>query len=344
MDQIHPILLNFQHNEQEAYPVIRKAQSYGVAQRGIALLTILVMVALATILAATIAKRQTNTSENTGYLMRQDQSLLYAKSAEAFFSELLIQDSDNGSSIDHLQENWAKPMPPFPVEDGSVSGRLMDESGKFNLNNLVKADGSQVDDSARRWFEKLLQRVGLPAELSQAVIDWQDVDDETTEAMGAESNYYQGLDPAYLAPNTKFHSVEELKLVRGFEGKNYDLIKPYVTALPEQTKVNMNTAPALLLASIDPKVDVKSVEQELKTKQANLTYFNNVDDLWKLNAFSGIDEQNKTDAAALLDSKSNYFTAQIEVVLSERKRQFTSALVRKDKQVFVYSRSLSPFY
>ena len=312
------------------------------SQRGIALLTILVMVALATILAATIAKRQTNTSENTGYLMRQDQSLLYAKSAEAFFSELLIQDSDNGGNIDHLQENWAKPMPAFPVEDGFISGRLLDESGKFNLNNLLKADGS-VDDSARRWFEKLLQRVGLPAELSQAVIDWQDADDETTGAMGAESNYYQGLDPSYLASNTRFHQVEELKLVRGFEGKNYDLIAPYVTALPEATKINMNTAAPLLLASIDPKLDVKTLEQELKAKQAELTYFNSLEDLWKLNAFSGIEPQNKTDAAAWLDSKSNYFTAQIEVVLSERKRQFTSAIMRKDKQVTVYSRSLAPF-
>lgn len=197
-------------------------------------------------------------------------------------------------------------MPPFPVEDGSVSGRLIDESGKFNLNNLVKVDGNQVNESARRWFEKLLQRVGLPAELSQAVIDWQDSNDEAMGAMGAESNYYQGLDPAYLTPNTKFHSVEELKLVRGFEGKNFDLIRPYVTALPEQTKVNMNTAPALLLASIDPKVDVKAVEQELKTKQTNLTYFNNIDDLWKLNAFSGIEEQSKNDAATFLDSKSNF--------------------------------------
>ena len=312
------------------------------SQRGIALLTILVMVALATILAATIAKRQTNTAENTGYLMRQDQSLLYAKSAEAFFSELLIQDSDNGSSIDHLQENWAKPMPAFPVEDGFISGRLLDESGKFNLNNLLKADGS-VDDSARRWFEKLLQRVWLPAELSQAVIDWQDADDETTGAMGAESNYYQGLDPSYLASNTRFHQVEELKLVRGFEGKNYDLIAPYVTALPEATKINMNTAAPLLLASIDPKLDLKTLEQELKAKQAELAYFNSVEDLWKLNAFSGIEPQNKTDAAAWLDSKSNYFTAQIEVVLSERKRQFSSAMMRKDKQVTVYSRSLAPF-
>lgn len=300
------------------------------------------MVALATILAATIAKRQSNTAENTGYLMRQDQSLLYAKSAEAFFSELLIQDSDNGSSIDHLQENWAKPMPPFSVEDGAVSGRLLDESGKFNLNNLVKSDG-KVDEAAKRWFEKLLQRVGLPAELSQAVIDWQDSDDETTGAMGAESNYYQGLNPPYLASNTMFHSVDELKLVKGFEGKNYDLIKPYVTALPEQTKVNMNTASALLLASIDPRVDVNALDQELKAKLSNLTYFNNVDDLWKLNAFSGVEDQTKNDVAGLLDSKSNYFAAQIEVVLSERKRQFTSSMVRKDRQVTVYSRSLAPF-
>lgn len=312
------------------------------SQHGVALLTILVMVALATILAATIAKRQSNTAENTGYLMRQDQSLLYAKSAEAFFSELLIQDSDNGSSIDHLQENWAKPMPPFSVEDGAVSGRLLDESGKFNLNNLVKSDG-KVDEAAKRWFEKLLQRVGLPAELSQAVIDWQDSDDETTGAMGAESNYYQGLNPPYLASNTMFHSVDELKLVKGFEGKNYDLIKPYVTALPEQTKVNMNTASALLLASIDPRVDVNALDQELKAKLSNLTYFNNVDDLWKLNAFSGVEDQTKNDFAGLLDSKSNYFTAQIEVVLSERKRQFTSSMVRKDRQVTVYSRSLAPF-
>lgn len=312
------------------------------SQHGVALLTILVMVALATILAATIAKRQSNTAENTGYLMRQDQSLLYAKSAEAFFSELLIQDSDNGSSIDHLQENWAKPMPPFPVEDGAVSGRLLDESGKFNLNNLVKSDG-KVDEAAKRWFEKLLHRVGLPAELSQAVIDWQDSDDETTGAMGAESNYYQGLNPAYLASNTMFHNVDELKLVKGFEGKNYDLIKPYVTALPEQTKVNMNTASALLLASIDPRVDVNALDQELKAKHSNLTYFNNVDDLWKLNAFSGVEDQTKNDVAGLLDSKSNYFTAQIEVVLSERKRQFTSSMVRKDRQVTVYSRSLAPF-
>ncbi|MCU4349961.1 type II secretion system minor pseudopilin GspK [Acinetobacter ursingii] len=313
-------------------------------QQGIALITILVMVALATILAATIAKKQSNTAENTAYLIRQDQSLLYAKSAEAFFSELLVQDAQDSAQVDHLGETWAKPMPAFPVEDGYISGELQDESGKFNLNNLVKADGTP-DENVQKWFEKLLVRVGLPAELSQAVIDWQDPDDQPTGAMGAESSYYQGLQPPYLAPNTQFHSIEELKRVRGFEGKNFDLIKPYISALPttQSTKININTAPALVLASIDEKLDQHAIEEQLKAKFAKMEYFNSANDLWSLDAFKNIDPDNKQRVMSLLDVKSNYFQAHIEVMLSERKRQFSSSLMRKDKHVFVYSRSLAPF-
>ncbi|MCU4304901.1 type II secretion system minor pseudopilin GspK [Acinetobacter ursingii] len=313
-------------------------------QQGIALITILVMVALATILAATIAKKQSNTAENTAYLIRQDQSLLYAKSAEAFFSELLVQDAQDSAQVDHLGETWAKPMPTFPVEDGYISGELQDESGKFNLNNLVKADGTP-DENVQKWFEKLLVRVGLPAELSQAVIDWQDPDDQPTGAMGAESSYYQGLQPPYLAPNTQFHNIEELKRVRGFEGKNFDLIKPYISALPttQSTKININTTPALVLASIDEKLDQHAIDDQLKAKFAKMEYFNSVNDLWSLDAFKNIDPDNKQRVMSLLDVKSNYFQAYIEVMLSERKRQFSSSLMRKDKQVFVYSRSLAPF-
>ena len=313
-------------------------------QQGIALITILVMVALATILAATIAKKQSNTAENTAYLIRQDQSLLYAKSAEAFFSELLVQDAQDSAQVDHLGETWAKPMPAFPVEDGYISGELQDESGKFNLNNLVKADGTP-DENVQKWFEKLLVRVGLPAELSQAVIDWQDPDDQPNGAMGAESSYYQGLQPPYLAPNTQFHSIEELKRLRGFEGKNFDLIKPYISALPttQSTKININTAPALVLASIDEKLDQHAIDDQLKAKFAKMEYFNSVNDLWSLDAFKNIDPDNKQRVMSLLDVKSNYFQAHIEVMLSERKRQFSSSLMRKDKKVFVYSRSLAPF-
>ncbi|MCY1161143.1 putative type II secretion system protein K [compost metagenome] len=312
-------------------------------QQGIALITILVMVALATILAATIAKRQANTAENTAYLMRQNQSLLYAKSAEAFFSELLVDDANNAGAVDHLQENWAKPMPAFPVEDGFVSGTLQDESGKFNLNSLVNDEGVP-NPQAKLWFEKLLLRVGLPEKLSEAVIDWQDADDEISGTMGAENSYYQGLPQGYLAANSKFHNVEELKLVRGFEDQKYLQIVDYVSALPaSDSKVNVNTAPAMLLASLDPKLDINAVEQALKKHQANLEHFSNINDLWATEPFKQVNPDVQSQVNALLGVQSNYFKAKIEVLLSERKRQFSSDLVRKDKTVYVVYRSMAPF-
>lgn len=312
-------------------------------QQGIALITILVMVALATILAATIAKRQANTAENTAYLMRQNQSLLYAKSAEAFFSELLVDDANNAGAVDHLQENWAKPMPTFPVEDGFVSGTLQDESGKFNLNSLVNDEGVP-NPQAKLWFEKLLLRVGLPEKLSEAVIDWQDADDEISGTMGAENSYYQGLPQGYLAANSKFHNVEELKLVRGFEDQKYLQIVDYVSALPaSDSKVNVNTAPAMLLASLDPKLDINAVEQALQKRQANLEHFSNINDLWATEPFKQVNSDVQSQVNALLGVQSNYFKAKIEVLLSERKRQFSSDLVRKDKTVYVVYRSMAPF-
>ena len=312
-------------------------------QQGIALITILVMVALATILAATIAKRQANTAENTAYLMRQNQSLLYAKSAEAFFSELLVDDANNVGAVDHLQENWAKPMPAFPVEDGFVSGTLQDESGKFNLNSLVNDEGVP-NPQAKLWFEKLLLRVGLPEKLSEAVIDWQDADDEISGTMGAENSYYQGLPQGYLAANSKFHNVEELKLVRGFEDQKYLQIVDYVSALPaSDSKVNVNTAPAMLLASLDPKLDINAVEQALQKRQVNLEHFSNINDLWATEPFKQVNPDVQSQVNALLGVQSNYFKAKIEVLLSERKRQFSSDLVRKDKTVYVVYRSMAPF-
>lgn len=315
---------------------------YKQHQRGIALLTILVMVALATILAATIAKRQAYTAESTGYLMRQNQSLLYAKSAEAFFMELLQLDADNAGNVDHLQETWALPMPAFPVENGTISGVLYDESGKFNLNNLVQKDG-KPNEAAKLWFERLLVRVGLPAELSQAVIDWQDPDNEVLGAMGAESAYYQGLNPPYATPNHIFHHIAELKQVRGFEGQKYDLIAPYISALPEASKLNINTALPLVLTSLDAKLDVLVVESALQQKKQNLEHFQQVADLWALAPFQQVEAQQQTVLNELLDVKSAYFKAEISVMLDGRKRQLSSWMWRKDRKVVVYYRDLVPF-
>lgn len=312
-------------------------------QNGIALITVLVMVALATIIAATIAKRQQHTLESTAYLIRQNQSMHYAEAAEAFYSALLLADRESSADADFLQESWAQPMPAFPVDDGIVTGKLEDESGKFNLNSLLKADGTP-NVAMQKMFEQLLVRVGLPATLSQAVIDWQDPDDLSIGPMGAESQYYQGVVKPYLAANRPFESVAELRLVRGFDAKNYVLIAPYLSALPDiNTKININTASALLLASLDPKLEVNTVDANLAEQQVKQVHFKKVSELLSLSAFSQLDDAAKILANQVFDVKSSYFKAHIEVILNNRKRQLTSHLMRSDKRVDVYSRSLAPF-
>ena len=101
-------------------------------QQGIALITILVMVALATILAATIAQRQAATAESTAYLMRQNQSSHVCQECRGLFFlncwSMMLKMLQRSIIC---RKTWAQPMPAFPVDDGYVSGIVQDESGKF---------------------------------------------------------------------------------------------------------------------------------------------------------------------------------------------------------------------
>lgn len=309
-------------------------------QHGVALITVLIMVALASILVAAMIKHQAATTENTAYLVRKNQALLYAKSAEAFFIELLKDDANNAENVDHLHEVWAKPMPAFPIDGGYIQGQLYDQSGKFNLNCLLDEKG-QVNKEAKQWFEKLLVRVGLPAQLSEAVIDWQDADDLTIGSMGAEISYYNGLNPSYQPANRLFHDVNELKRVRGFEGLNFQRIAPYIAAFNHhETQVNINTASAFLLASLYEQLDESQIQNALNKQNQQFSHFKNVDELWQLEVFQQIPNDVKVSMGKLLGVKSDYFQAKIEVVLEDRQRFLTSDFIRKDKRVYVQKRSL----
>mgnify|MGYP003556788598 CR=1 FL=1 len=313
------------------------------AQRGIALITILMMVALATILAATIAKQQRATAQGTASLIHQNQALLYAKSAEAFFSELLINDANNASQIDHLQETWAQPMPPFPIEGGVVIGRLQDQNSQFNLNSLVQSDGKTVNVAAQAWFERILARVDAPIELTQAVIDWQDQDDELSGSMGAESSYYQSLGQGYLAANREFHDISTMTQLRGVENMLYQQLKPYLAAYSREQKVNVNTASAWLLASIDPKLKLTDIENLLTQRRGQLQHWQDLNEFWQTPPFDQVDASIRSQMNGLLGVQSNSFSTQVEIEFSGYKRYMQSQLKRDGAKIEVVSRSLAPF-
>jgi len=309
-------------------------------QRGVALLTILLMVVTATILAVGLLTRQDRMMRETSILLRQDQSLQYALAGENLFGALLAASAQDNPNVDSAKSIWAKPIPPYPVEDGAVMGKLIDQSGKFNLNNLYH-DG-QADQAAIAYFKRLLTQVGLPPALSSAVLDWQDPDDNPADGDGAENSFYLGQQPSYQAANRPFGQVDELKKVRGFDAKSYQKIAPYVTALPLPSLININTAPMHVIAALDENITLASVNAWITARNANPDAIKQVSQLWTDPAFSKVPDDKKNVLTPLLDVKSSYFQAQINVNLSGRNRYLTSDIYRIGQKVYVWRRSLAP--
>jgi general secretion pathway protein K len=223
-------------------------------QRGVAVLTAILVVAVGTVLAVNLMWQATLDQRRTGAALAADQGLQYALGAEAWAADILQQDLVDSPDSDHLGELWATELPPLPVDGGVITGRLEDLQGRFNLNNLVTFDGKE-DELMRRQFERLLASVGLDPALAGDVIDWLDPDVDQQFPNGAEDPVYAGMTPQYRTANTMITSTSELMAISGFDQESYELVAPYLAALPRGTTLNVNTAPDVVLASLSDDID-----------------------------------------------------------------------------------------
>jgi general secretion pathway protein K len=159
-----------------------------------------------------------------------------------------ILDAARAAPFNHLREPWAMPLPATPVENGSVEGRIIDAQGMLNVNSL--ASGSQSAPERQR-FARLFEALRVPPSTLATMIDWVD-SDSIEEPGGAESAWYRRMAQPGLAPDMPATLVEELGDMRGMTATILRGLTRYVTALPEDTPLNVNTAPVeLLAASID---------------------------------------------------------------------------------------------
>ncbi len=224
-------------------------------QRGVAILTAMLVVSLGTMIAVNLMWKASLDLRRTTSALAADQGLMYLQGAEAWAGDILRQDQVDSIDSDHLGEIWAAELPPMPVDGGVISGRVEDLQGRFNLNNLVTPQGEE-DEIARRQFERLLEMLELDPSLAGVAVDWLDPDGETKFPFGAEDDVYSGFDPPYRASNTVITSPSELMAMSGVELESYRLLLPYVTALPSGTTLNVNTASDVLLASLSDDIDL----------------------------------------------------------------------------------------
>lgn len=298
----------------------------GLKQAGVALVTALMMVALATLAAVTLASRQQIDVRRSATFLNTNQALAYADGVEAWAVRLLRRDQlDN--NVDHPGEDWARELPPILVEGGQVSGRIEDLQGRYNINNLLTPEG-RIDATELERFRRLLATLDLPLELANAVADWLDADLEARFPGGAEDYDYLALDPPYRAANRAMTSLSELRLVRGVDEAAWRRLASVLTALPTPTPLNVNTASPAVLRMLDETLTAQEAAQLVEARGDE--GFATVQDFLALELLAG----RKLEADALSVS-SQYFLLRADVRIGTARIPLLAVIRREEAGVRV---------
>ena len=278
--------------------------------KGVALITVMLILALATVLAVSMSSRQQLDIHRSANIFNSEQAFQYILGAESWAKQILKRDFED-NKIDSLNDDWATVLPALPIEGGQMSGKIEDLQAKFNINNLVENGKPQKIYLER--FKRLLRNLELNENISSVLIDWLDSNEETGFS-GAEDNEYLNLSPAYRTANQAMSDVSELLLVKGVDFETYEKLRPYICVLESNSAINVNTASAEVLSSIIKDItleDAKSLVED-RNKEA----YKKIDDFLQQPLI-----KNKKIKNEGLSVSSNYFqlnsTAQIERISVE---------------------------
>lgn len=238
-------------------------------KRGVALITAMLITAITGSLAAGLAWNSALDVRRTMVLLFHEQGVQVALGAESWMRNILRDDLADGET-DHLGELWASDLPGLPVESdtiqGAVTGKIMDLQGLFNVNNLIDENG-EIDETVFAQFQRLLQVLDIDPRFAGLAADWIDTNQEAGFPDGAEDSIYTGFTPPYRTYNRPLSNISELAALDGMDKASYERLLPHVTALPGRTAINVNTATAEVLMSLDDNLDASAVEGLLSLRE-----------------------------------------------------------------------------
>jgi general secretion pathway protein K len=271
-------------------------------QRGVAVVLALLVVALAASTATSLLWAESLWLRQVENLTARAQADSVARAATQWAAAIVAADDP---AVDHLAETWSQRLPPIPAEGATLTGAIADEQAKFNVNNLVRGAAPSPADVAL--LQRLLDRLGLPAALADAIVDWIDPDDAVTQPAGAEDLDYLGREPAYRAPNRALADIGELARVKGMTPEALARLAPHLTALPEETAVNVNTASATVLAALVPGLSPADAARLIERRAS--TPFRTAEDFAR--ALPGT--ASAAGPSGPIDVKSRFFSAEATV-------------------------------
>ena len=299
-------------------------------QRGVALITVMLVVALVTIICAALLLRQQLAIRSTGNQLLVRQAQYYAEGGELLAKAMLRRDLGT-DQVDHLAEPWANPKLSFPLDEGGeLRLRIEDLSGRFNLNSL--AVGGEAEDQALLRLRRLLQTLQLSPAYADRLQDWIDGDQDPSGMAGAEDDQYLLLKPAYRTGVGRIAEVSELRLLLGMSEADYRRLAPFVSALPSQVELNINTASAQVLACLGEGIPESALKSAIEGR-GRTGYRDPGAFVQQLGAYQ-VSPQG-------LSTGSQYFRVTTEVLLGDRRQVLASYLQRgNDGRVRVMARDL----
>ncbi len=299
-------------------------------QRGVALITALLVVVLATIAAVAMTSRQQIDIRRTENLLAADQLRQYLYGIEGWTGKILEDDRKN-NQVDNLGEDWATHLPPIPVENGQLAGYIEDAQSRFNVNDLITGDQASPDDMVR--FQRLLVALDMDPTLAQAVVDWLDSNVDPWPPNGAEDDTYMSLQPAYRTANGLMGDASELMAVNGFTADLYRRITPYVIALPVRTSINLNTATAPVLMTLADNLNRADVDAFISSR--GTAGYPTVAEALQQPPFAG-----KPISNTGLSVATDYFVVMSDIGFGRLQQRFRSLLKRdSDGKTQVLSRA-----
>lgn len=256
-------------------------------QHGIALVTALFVVALATIAAVAMFEAANIAVHRSANLAQSESEWWYGAGAESWVKGVLIADAKlnaGNSNVVGLTGLWAQDVA-LPIDGGGIKGHIEDLQGRFNLNNIGIGQFNSSTTTANtasatgplmyiQQFDRLLDSLpNFDASkyhgIGYAIRDWIDADDQRSGTEGAEDQDYLSQDPPYRAANRPMASPSELLLVRGVTPELYAAVAPYIAALPSNspTSININTAPGPVLMSLGLNINQAAVQKFMQLRK-----------------------------------------------------------------------------
>ncbi len=301
-------------------------------QRGVALITAVLVVALATMLAASVSFKGYLDQRRTANAFAMDQGFEVALGGEAWAADSLRRDKQQNGRTDDFTEEWATPIPPIPIEEngqpiGDFEGQLEDMQGRFNLNSLVTLQGGQLieDEKARERFERLLELLELEPKWGRIITDWIDSDVNASFPEGAEDPTYTGLTPPYRTANMPLTRASELLAIAGFGLDRYRKLEPFVTALPIGTSINLCTAPPELLDALVAGQREYTLARENTAETRKQRCFPTKQDF---ESRLSNEQRQELVQGKVIDQTSSYFRATIWVTIGTTQYTLYSLLYR----------------